>query len=446
MIDTQLCLNYSDNVTKIQREIVFTPGLHVIYGESGSGKTDLIKQISNHTNDHYKSNRQLDFSIKSVPRPLQIILQNPDDQIVGDTVKNEILFSIECQTTDAKVLQNQYSDAANKITYIENFKRHPATLSGGEKELLNIVTSTMLPMKCILIDDALSFLSVSVKKNVANYLMGFADDHDCTILWFSSDYGDLKYGITKSEIKLSFIKQIDYQHLKNDKKLNTAAGSASLIIKNLSFQYAAGPEIFSGFNVNIENFRALGIKGSNGCGKTTLVQLIQSIEKNITGSINIFNNTRTGDEPRIGYLDQFPERMLGATTLADFFQELVDRGLISDEEIAECYNEFHGHKIDWESIKDSLPIDLPWSILRQTLIIILTFCNYDLLILDEPTFGFGRKQKLNLALYLQGILNKKCLIVVSHDDEFIESICDQVITLDEKNINIAKDLNSGKKK
>ena len=56
MTDTQLCLKYSDNTKKKQKEIVFESGLHVIYGESGSGKSNLIKEIAAHSNNQFESN------------------------------------------------------------------------------------------------------------------------------------------------------------------------------------------------------------------------------------------------------------------------------------------------------------------------------------------------------------------------------------------------------
>ncbi|MEE8437136.1 MAG: hypothetical protein V3S22_02235 [Candidatus Neomarinimicrobiota bacterium] len=74
-------------------------------------------------------------------------------------------------------------------------------------------------------------------------------------------------------------------------------------------------------------------------------------------------------------------------------------------------------------------MDLPWSTLRLALMIILSQCEYDLLILDEPTFGMGHAQKLILSRLFKEILLKKHLILISHDLDFINSHCDQVMTI-----------------
>ncbi|MEE9190595.1 MAG: hypothetical protein V3U16_07485, partial [Candidatus Neomarinimicrobiota bacterium] len=79
-------------------DISFPPGLHLILGESGSGKSHFINQI---LYDHSAgiSIETINFQIlnKQISNPTQIIQQNPDDQIVGNTIENELLFTPECQ-------------------------------------------------------------------------------------------------------------------------------------------------------------------------------------------------------------------------------------------------------------------------------------------------------------------------------------------------------------
>jgi ABC-type branched-subunit amino acid transport system ATPase component len=87
------------------------------------------------------------------------------------------------------------------------------------------------------------------------------------------------------------------------------------------------------------------------------------------------------------------------------------------------------NNIAWDEIKDILALDLSWTTIRIALIIILSNCNYDLLILDEPTFGMGSKQKLNLHSQFISYLKEKHLILISHDHRYISSICDSIIKL-----------------
>lgn len=70
----------------------------------------------------------------------------------------------------------------------------------------------------------------------------------------------------------------------------------------------------------------------------------------------------------------------------------------------------------------------------MAIIILLGCSNYELIILDEPTFGLGWRQKQTLARFIKKILNKKHCIIISHDEQFIHSICDKVLELDTKSI------------
>jgi ATPase subunit of ABC transporter with duplicated ATPase domains len=95
------------------------------------------------------------------------------------------------------------------------------------------------------------------------------------------------------------------------------------------------------------------------------------------------------------------------------------------------------NQIKWDLIKNKSSYDIPWSMLRIALIIILTHCEFDLLILDEPTFGLGWTQKVNLLQYLQRYLKQKHIIVISHDVEFVQSICNVVLSLDDDSVTIS---------
>ena len=95
-----------------------------------------------------------------------------------------------------------------------------------------------------------------------------------------------------------------------------------------------------------------------------------------------------------------------------------------------CINRLNSYQINWEMVKGQPGLDIPWSTLRMALIIILAHCEYEVLILDEPTFGLGWEQKLILSRFFQEILHQKHLILISHDSTFVYAHCDQIYDLD----------------
>ena len=136
----------------------------------------------------------------------------------------------------------------------------------------------------------------------------------------------------------------------------------------------------------------------------------------------------------MAYLDQFPERLIGEDTLENLLQKFLSIGKLQFHLRKKCITVMERNQIKWDLIKNKSSYDIPWSMLRIALIVILTHCEFDLLILDEPTFGLGWTQKVNLLQYLQRYLKQKHIIVISHDVEFVQSICNVVLSLDDDSI------------
>jgi len=406
----------------------FGPGLHVIYGESGTGKSAFINQILS------EKTQNVNFEISTVtaPNDIQKVFQNPDTQIVSSSVAGELAFSLECKSRDTHEIMRQVTELKKELIFQCEDHRHPATLSGGEKESLNISTAFSVSPKCVLIDDGLSFLNEHSKEKMLAYIHDKIESMDCIVLWLTSDVNDLEYGQTSWELSLSSMQEWEGQTKSFPTfKRPSDESTMNFTCKQLSFSYNDGHPVFDSLNCNIENFGALGIAGSNGSGKTTFAKILLDIEKPSSGEIQISKN---GHTLSMAYLEQFPEKMVGADSIGVFIDQLINAKKLDPLKINLAINNLKSCQIEWDQIKDKTALELPWSTLRLILTIWLLNCEYDLVILDEPTFGLGRKQVINLAHYLQLYLKSKHLIIISHDKEFIYSFCDQILDLDRQQL------------
>ena len=57
---------------------------------------------------------------------------------------------------------------------------------------------------------------------------------------------------------------------------------------------------------------------------------------------------------------------------------------------------------------------------------------YDVVIVDEPTFGLGWKQKMSWRRLFKEILVNKYLILISHDKVFVSDNCDYIYDIEAK--------------
>ena len=162
-------------------EVNFSSGLHLIFGESGVGKSIFFQKLCG----MYTEIGNFDLKIYEKPTRTIPVFQNPENQIVSSTLDGELAFSPECIFSDPIQVTNLVDGIKDKLNFIDDGTRHPVTLSGGEKEMLNLATALSVKAGLIVIDDGLSFLNGKAKKIQAQRLDRYIKDTGSIIIWLS---------------------------------------------------------------------------------------------------------------------------------------------------------------------------------------------------------------------------------------------------------------------
>ena len=203
----------------------------------------------------------------------------------------------------------------------------------------------------------------------------------------------------------------------------------SLNIDNLTFGYMGQREIYNNLSLKVHNVRSLGLLGNNGSGKTTFAGLCFGDLSPISGSVDISISGKK--DLNVGYLDQFPEHLILLKTTNELVKELKENQIFDSSVDRTFKKRLNRFGIQWDHVSNKKGVDLPWAVLRIFLLILLCHCRFDVLILDEPTFGLGWDQRVKLRSFIRECMNHLHFMIVSHDKVFIRSICQQVIDLDE---------------
>jgi len=174
------------NLTINDREFV------VILGPSGSGKTTLAYCLSGiipHLIDGEMSGsvviddmdtKKCDF--KDIVKRVGVVLQNPEAQIFGMTVREDIAFGLENIGLDS----SDIDDKINLMLNIFGLKRYenfnPRLLSGGQKQRLVLASVLVMNPHIIILDEPFSNLDLNGKNRVLEILLNLRREEDTTII------------------------------------------------------------------------------------------------------------------------------------------------------------------------------------------------------------------------------------------------------------------------
>lgn len=134
-----------------------------ILGHNGSGKSTLAKLIMGlhavTSGEIYVDGTLLSIeTVEEVRSKLGIVFQNPDNQFVGITVKDDIAFGLENRNICREEMLSRI-DKYSKIIGVDHLlNRDPSTLSGGEKQKVAIAGILACEPEVIIFDESTSML------------------------------------------------------------------------------------------------------------------------------------------------------------------------------------------------------------------------------------------------------------------------------------------------
>lgn len=139
-----------------------------ILGHNGSGKSTLAKLIVGLLEPRkghiyvngLDINEEKDgvMNIDLVRKDMGIVFQNPDNQFVGITVKDDIAFGLENRRVSTEEMIDAVNKYSEKVGMKDFLDRNPEELSGGEKQRVAIAGILAMNTELIIFDEATSML------------------------------------------------------------------------------------------------------------------------------------------------------------------------------------------------------------------------------------------------------------------------------------------------
>ncbi|KLO21261.1 ABC transporter [Marinitoga sp. 1197] len=137
-----------------------------LVGDNGSGKSTLLRILCGiltpDNGEFFLYNKKINFydesSLLFLKKNVGYIFQNPENQIVGVTVEEDIAFGLENLGLERNEIKKRINWALSVTDLLGLEKKDPNTLSGGQKQRLAIASMIAMQPNFILMDEPTTML------------------------------------------------------------------------------------------------------------------------------------------------------------------------------------------------------------------------------------------------------------------------------------------------
>lgn len=159
-----------------------------ILGHNGSGKSTLAKHLNALL---YPTEGTVFVDGKDVKEPENIwdvrqtagmVFQNPDNQIIGQVVEEDVGFGPENLGVPTKEIWERVEESLKAVGMYEYRKHSPNKLSGGQKQRVSIAGVIAMHPKCIIFDEPTAMLDPNGRKEVIRAARALNQVEEITII------------------------------------------------------------------------------------------------------------------------------------------------------------------------------------------------------------------------------------------------------------------------
>lgn len=228
-----------------------------LIGHNGSGKSTLAKIIiglNEINNGEIKIFGQVlnEENIYKIRNDVGIVFQNPDNQFIGSTVRDDIAFGLENHCVKHEDMEDIVIEYAKRVDMLDFLDKEPSALSGGQKQRVAIAGTLAMSPKLLIMDESTSMLDPKGKKEIRELIARLIKENpSLTIISITHDIeealqSDRVIVLNKGDVILNDKPEEVFKHqdvLKNIKldvpfsyKLNEELNKHGVNVSSLDFE------------------------------------------------------------------------------------------------------------------------------------------------------------------------------------------------------------------
>lgn len=448
----------------------------VLCGATGCGKTTLLRMCKRELTPLCTQTGTVFFEDTPLPAldartaaaQIGFVMQHPEQQIVTDRVWHELAFGLENLNTPPDIMQRRIAEIASYFGIEELLDCDPATLSGGQKQLLNLASVMVMQPRLLLLDEPTAQLDPIAAADFLTTLHRLNQDFSVTILLaehrleevipLSTKLIYMEQGtVSMQDAPRTLLRNLPadapvltgmpagvrlYHALKPKCECPLSVCEARshlmpLLPQNMTklpeppplpqtapavrmtgvcFRYdRSGRDILRSLSLTVGKGELYCLIGGNGAGKSTVLAVLSGLYKCYAGKIEIFGQR----------IEQYKGRTLhqNCVTLLPQDVQTVFLCNTADEELREIDSEYAAHlrdfPFDLTPLLPQHPYDLSGGEQQILALAKVMLTRPKLLLLDEPTKGLDAQSRARLAAVLHGLQAQGVtVLLVTHDIEF----------------------------
>ena len=168
-----------------------------ILGHNGSGKSTIAKLLigllEKLSGTIIVDGIELTLeNLYKVRDNIGIVFQNPDNQFIGATVRDDIAFGLENNCVPQNQMDEIINNFASKVDMQGFLDHEPTKLSGGQKQRVAIAGILAMNPKIIILDEATSMLDPIGKREINNLVRRLNKEKTMTIISITHDIEEAK--------------------------------------------------------------------------------------------------------------------------------------------------------------------------------------------------------------------------------------------------------------
>jgi len=194
-----LCFTYEEAHEQVLKNVTIQieKGQWVaIIGHNGSGKSTLAKFLNGllipDEGDVLVSgyNSREKSAVWDIRKRVGLVFQNPDNQLVATTVRDDIAFGLENNGVPREEMDRRIEDSLRKVKMEKYVDAEPSRLSGGQKQRIAIAGILAIQPEIMVLDEATSMLDPVGRREVIETVQYLNQEEGITVISITHDLAE----------------------------------------------------------------------------------------------------------------------------------------------------------------------------------------------------------------------------------------------------------------